>query len=202
MIQSRWNYRRTGQKQRLFEDFEYAAGTWDRTRRVIAKAEHSDGGENPRFVVTSLPGDPQHLYDALYCRRGDTGQPVPGATLRRRLCAGRNAPPCGTGRDGTGRRPSHDDSIETVEDRQAYCSARSSTGGSSGQRVSVAADVSDYFPPTANLGNPPAALTVIPSTIRFPPWGKGGPQRRKGPSAYILPPSTNRMAKKDCQSTV
>lgn len=71
MIQSRWNYRRTEQKQRLFEEFEYAAGTWDQPRRVIAKAEHSDHGENPRFVVTSLPGDPQTLYDELYCQRGD-----------------------------------------------------------------------------------------------------------------------------------
>jgi hypothetical protein len=71
MIQARWDHRRTGQKQRLFEDVEYAAGTWDRPRRVIAKAEHSDHGENPRFVVTSLPGDPQTLYDELYCQRGD-----------------------------------------------------------------------------------------------------------------------------------
>ena len=27
---------------------------WDRERRVVAKAEHIDGKENPRFVVTSL----------------------------------------------------------------------------------------------------------------------------------------------------
>ena len=70
-VQARWDYRRTGQKQRLFEEFEYAAGTWDRVRRVIAKAEHSSHGENPRFLVTSLPGDPQRLYDDLYCQRGD-----------------------------------------------------------------------------------------------------------------------------------
>lgn len=71
MTQARWNYRRTDQKQRLFEDFTYAAGTWDRPRRVIAKAEYSDHGENPRFIVTSLPGDPQTLYDEVYCQRGD-----------------------------------------------------------------------------------------------------------------------------------
>src|SRR4051794_23134025 len=41
-------------KQRLFGWLDYAAGTWDRPRRVIAKAEHSDQGSNPRFVVTSL----------------------------------------------------------------------------------------------------------------------------------------------------
>ena len=71
MISARWQHRCTGQKQRLFEEFTYAAESWDRRRRVIAKAEHADGGENPRFVVTSLAGDPQTLYDELYCQRGD-----------------------------------------------------------------------------------------------------------------------------------
>jgi hypothetical protein len=58
-------------KQRLFAEFPYAAATWDRPRRVLAKAEFSDGGANPRFVVTSLPGDPQRLYDEVYCQRGE-----------------------------------------------------------------------------------------------------------------------------------
>lgn len=71
MVQARWDHRRTGQKQRLFEEFSYAAGTWDRPRRVIAKAEHGERGENPRFLVTSLPGDPRALYEKLYCQRGD-----------------------------------------------------------------------------------------------------------------------------------
>ncbi len=71
MITARWGYRRSGLKQRLFEEFDYAAATWDRKRRIIAKAEHTDQGENPRFVVTSLPGGPQDLYDKLYCQRGD-----------------------------------------------------------------------------------------------------------------------------------
>lgn len=71
MVQARWDYRRTGQKQRVFEEFSYAAGTWDAPRRVIAKAEHSGRGENPRFIVTSLAGDPRALYEKLYCQRGD-----------------------------------------------------------------------------------------------------------------------------------
>ena len=71
MITARWQYRCTGAKQRLFEEFSYAAKTWDRKRRVIAKAEHSEQGENPRFVVTTLQGVPQALYDELYCQRGD-----------------------------------------------------------------------------------------------------------------------------------
>jgi hypothetical protein len=71
MITARWQHRATGQKQRLFEEFQYAAGTWNRPRRVIAKAEHTDQGENPRFVVTSLSGDGQDLYDRIYCARGE-----------------------------------------------------------------------------------------------------------------------------------
>src|SRR5207253_2714091 len=41
---------------------------------VVAKAEHLDGKENPRFIITSLSserGAPQALYEDLYCGRGD-----------------------------------------------------------------------------------------------------------------------------------
>jgi hypothetical protein len=61
----------TGEKQRRFGWIDYAAGTWDRERRVIAKAEVTAKGENPRFVVTSLEGDAQELYDRVYCARGE-----------------------------------------------------------------------------------------------------------------------------------
>ena len=62
---------RTGEPQRLFGTFAYAAGSLDRPRRVIVKAEHTARGANPRFVVTNVPGDPQQLYDAGYCQRGE-----------------------------------------------------------------------------------------------------------------------------------
>ena len=61
----------TREKQRLFGWLDYAAHTWDRKRRVIAKAEHSSQGRNPRFVVTNLEGDAQALYDEGYCARGE-----------------------------------------------------------------------------------------------------------------------------------
>ena len=64
-------YRRTEQKQRLFGEVQYAAGTWKRKRRVIAKAEHTHKGANPRYVVTNLEGQGQWLYEELYCARGD-----------------------------------------------------------------------------------------------------------------------------------
>lgn len=64
-----------GQSHRVFREFLYAAGTWKRLRRVVAKAEHLAGQENgkanPRFVVTNLPGDPRVLYEDFYCQRGE-----------------------------------------------------------------------------------------------------------------------------------
>ena len=64
-------YRQTGKKQRLFASITYGARSWDKARRVIAKAEHSRQGANPRFVVTNLPQGDQYLYDKVYCARGD-----------------------------------------------------------------------------------------------------------------------------------
>jgi len=64
-------FQQTGRPQRLFGSFAYAASTWDRPRRVIVKAEHNAQGANPRFIVTNVPGDPQELYDAVYCQRGE-----------------------------------------------------------------------------------------------------------------------------------
>src|SRR3989339_94950 len=58
-------------KQRLFDDLRYAAESWKYDRRIIVKAEHSAKGQNPRFLVTSLSGDSQELYDKLYCARGE-----------------------------------------------------------------------------------------------------------------------------------
>jgi len=71
MQQAQRQFEQSGQPQRVFGPFDYAAGTWDRPRRVIAKAEHLAKGANPRFIVTNLPGDPQTLYEDLYCQRGD-----------------------------------------------------------------------------------------------------------------------------------
>ena len=64
-------YYQTGKKQRRFTSMAYGARSWDKARRVIAKAEHSSRGANPRFVVTNLPQGDQYLYDKVYCARGD-----------------------------------------------------------------------------------------------------------------------------------
>lgn len=64
-------YEATSEKQVLFTTFQYAAGSWKGPKTVIGKAEHSDHGSNPRFIVTNLEGDPQDLYQKIYCARGD-----------------------------------------------------------------------------------------------------------------------------------
>jgi hypothetical protein len=69
--QARSQYEVEQQKQRLFTEFPYQAGTWKHKRRVILKAEHMSQGSNPRYVVTNLAGDPQDLYEKVYCARGE-----------------------------------------------------------------------------------------------------------------------------------
>jgi hypothetical protein len=71
IARAQWQFQKTGQPQRLFGSFAYAAASWDRQRRVIVKAEHNAQGANPRFIVTNVPGDPQELYDEVYCQRGE-----------------------------------------------------------------------------------------------------------------------------------
>ena len=61
----------TQEKQRLFSEFQYAAESWKHARRIIVKAEHTCLGANPRFIITNLEGDPQKLYEEIYCARGD-----------------------------------------------------------------------------------------------------------------------------------
>jgi hypothetical protein len=64
-------YKYTKQKQRVFDSFKYVAKSCGKQRRVIAKTEYSYRGENLRFIVTSLKGNPQKLYDKVYCARGE-----------------------------------------------------------------------------------------------------------------------------------
>jgi hypothetical protein len=64
-------HKETKEKVRLFGEFQYKAHSWDRKRRVIAKAEHNAHGANPRYLVTSLQHEPQGLYETTYCARGE-----------------------------------------------------------------------------------------------------------------------------------
>jgi Transposase DDE domain group 1 len=70
-------------KLRTYASFTYQAGSWTRPRKVVARLECSlqpDGNEataagmrqevDIRYVVTSLKGSAQHLYEDVYCQRG------------------------------------------------------------------------------------------------------------------------------------
>jgi hypothetical protein len=63
----------TGKPARRFKDFTWSTlKNWSRERRVVAKAEWTRGEENPRFIVTTLTtGDGRHLYEDIYCARGE-----------------------------------------------------------------------------------------------------------------------------------
>jgi hypothetical protein len=63
----------TGKPARRFKDFTWSTlKSWSRERRVVAKAEWTRGEENPRFIVTTLTtGDGRHLYEDIYCARGE-----------------------------------------------------------------------------------------------------------------------------------
>jgi hypothetical protein len=65
----------SGQPARRFKDFQWTTlDSWSRSRRVVAKAEWTQGEANPRFIVTSLKraeAAARHLYEQIYCARGD-----------------------------------------------------------------------------------------------------------------------------------
>ena len=57
-------------RMRSFDAFPYAARSWSRERRLVARLEASTRGFDARYVVTSLAGEPRHLYEDVYCARG------------------------------------------------------------------------------------------------------------------------------------
>ena len=75
MAQAKAAAQRTGQTVRRFKDFRWSTrDSWSRRRRVIGKAEWTQGEGNPRFVVTSLSkakAGGQWLYETIYCARGE-----------------------------------------------------------------------------------------------------------------------------------
>ena len=70
------------EKRRCYMSFEYKAKRWSKARRVVARLEASlvpdpkcPYGDmrqevDIRYVVTNLEGDAQHLYENVYCQRG------------------------------------------------------------------------------------------------------------------------------------
>src|SRR5947209_1540690 len=140
-----WN--RTGQPSRVFAEFRYQTRKaknrgWEREGRVAAKAEHIDGKENPRFVVTSLSEEQwaaQELYEALYCARrhgkpdqravqfvcrssecgDDACQSIAPVLFCHGLCAGQRIAAARIESNGTGSGPSLHHSHKAAQDRCA-----------------------------------------------------------------------------------
>jgi hypothetical protein len=75
LIQAKKESKTSGNPARRFKEFNWSTRkSWSRERRVIAKAEWTQDKANPRFIITSLSqakGDARHLYEKVYCARGE-----------------------------------------------------------------------------------------------------------------------------------
>jgi hypothetical protein len=103
---------RTRKPARRFKEFKWRTRkSWSRERRVVAKAEWTNGEANPRVVVISLKRaecKPRHLYEKVYCARRDMenrsrsassismpiAPPPPPCGLTSRACGLRRWPMC------------------------------------------------------------------------------------------------------------
>ena len=56
----------------VFSEFQYAAESWNKERRIIARIKHEDGITEMRYVVTNLKqSNSATLYKDIYCQRGN-----------------------------------------------------------------------------------------------------------------------------------
>lgn len=67
----------TGASARVYAEAMYRARSWRKAERVVIKAEvvcgpNGDFKCNPRFVITNLQQSPRHVYERVYCPRGDS----------------------------------------------------------------------------------------------------------------------------------
>lgn len=68
--QCQWRWKPALTKVRRFHQFQYAANSWSRQEKVVARVEATALGTDARFVVTNLIGRAKHLYEYVYCARG------------------------------------------------------------------------------------------------------------------------------------
>lgn len=62
--------RNGGYKVRRFKTFSYAAGSWSKARRVVARVDVSSQGRDTRYIVTNLDGGRgKHIYEKVYSAR-------------------------------------------------------------------------------------------------------------------------------------
>jgi Transposase DDE domain group 1 len=75
LAEAETEHKATRRPARRFKDLVYQThDSWTQPRRVVAKAEWTEGEANPRFIVTSLTEDvmdARALYEDFYCKRGE-----------------------------------------------------------------------------------------------------------------------------------
>jgi len=59
------------EKLRRYKKLRYGAKSWGCQRTLVARLEASSKGLDIRYIVTSLKGGAKHLYETLYCARGE-----------------------------------------------------------------------------------------------------------------------------------
>ena len=59
------------EKLRRYKKLRYGAKSWGCQRTLVARLEASSKGLDIRYIVTSLKGSAKHLYETLYCARGE-----------------------------------------------------------------------------------------------------------------------------------
>jgi len=68
--------KQSNETEHLYGECRYAAGSWNRQRRIVIKAEvvrlsGREPRDNARFVVTNLRRVPRRVYEAVYCPRAN-----------------------------------------------------------------------------------------------------------------------------------
>jgi hypothetical protein len=58
------------EKRRTWTEVRYTAKSWTTPRRVVARLEATTRGFDARYIVTTLDGSAEHLYETVYCARG------------------------------------------------------------------------------------------------------------------------------------
>ena len=75
LAEAETEHKSTGHAARRFKSFDWTTReSWTQERRVVAKAEWTEGEANPRFIVTSMHEDvigARALYEDVYCKRGE-----------------------------------------------------------------------------------------------------------------------------------
>jgi hypothetical protein len=64
-------YITTGKPVKRYHSFEYKAGTWKQSQRIVVKVEQNSMGENVRYITSSMRCiRAKALYENAYCARG------------------------------------------------------------------------------------------------------------------------------------